>query len=101
MTCKHREQHPENAELPIEVSLEHFDQCFTPERRLEAFTWMRERSALGTRCLIADHDLLLQEVRWSHDRIAELTHELAGRPRRKAARMAYRARARRRTRSNR
>lgn len=99
--CKHREQHPENTILPDDVSLEHFDQCFTPERRAEAWTWMRERSELGTRCLLAAHDSLLDELRWSHDRIAELTRELNGRPRRKAARTAYRARARRRTRSRR
>ncbi|HEY2086274.1 MAG TPA: hypothetical protein VGH54_09645 [Mycobacterium sp.] len=97
-TCKHREVCPENVMLPDDVALEHFDQCFTPERRMEAWTWMRERSELGTRCLMADHDGLLHELRWSHDRIVTLTRELGATPRRKAARVAYRSRARRRTR---
>lgn len=101
MTCKHRETYPENTLLPDDVSLEHFDQCFTPERRAEAWTWMRERSELGTRCMMADHDGLARELRWSHDRIVQLTTELAAKPRRSATRAAYRARARRRTRSRR
>lgn len=101
MTCKHREEHPENTVMPIDVSLEHFDQCLTPERRLEAWGWMRDRSEIATRCLMADHVGLLDELRWSHDRIVELTRELAGRPRRKAARAAYRRRQRSHHRRNR
>jgi len=99
--CKHREQYAENVILPDDVALEHFDQCFTPERRAEAWTWMRERSELGSHCLLADHLGALDELFWSHIRIAELSNELTRKPHRRATRTAYRARARRRTRSHR
>jgi hypothetical protein len=53
--CKHIAEYGKGAEFPIAASLEHFDECFTPERRLEAYAWMRERSEVGTRCLMAGH----------------------------------------------
>jgi hypothetical protein len=99
--CKHREQHPEGTILPDDVSLEHFDQCFTPERRAEAWRWMRERSERGSYCLMADHEGALVELLHCHIRIAELSHDLTRQPGRSAMRTTYRARARRRTRSNR
>lgn len=99
--CWHLAQYGENVVLPIEVSLEHFDKCLAPERRLVAWGFLREQSELGRRCQMADHDMVLDELRWSHDRIVELTRELAGRPRRKAARAAYRRRQRSHHRRNR
>ena len=53
--CKHVEEYGEGVEFPLAASLEHFDECFPPERRLEAYGWMRERSEVGTRCLMAGH----------------------------------------------
>lgn len=101
MTCKHRETYPENALLPDDVALEHFDQCFTPERRMEAWTWMRERSELGSHCLLADHMGAVDDLFWCHQQITALRRDLARKPHRSATRTTYRARARRRTRRNR
>lgn len=53
--CKHIQEYGEGVEFPIAASLEHFDECFTPEHRLEAHLWLRERSEVGMRCLMAGH----------------------------------------------
>jgi len=99
--CRHVAEHGEGVEWPIDVSLDHFDNCLTPERRLDFYTRMRQWAVEATQCLIADHAGLLHEVQLLRERNGALVRELADRPRRKAARIAYRAPARRRTRSHR
>jgi len=100
--CPHRgpfmEAYIEGVMLPLGVGLEHFDQCMSPEGRLKAWTHLQELGERAGLCIRANHEGLLDELQWSHDRIAELSGELAGRLRGRAARIAYRAR---RTRSKR
>lgn len=97
--CKHHEEYGENVVLPIAVSLEHFDECFSPQRRLVAWTRMREWQEAASRCFIADHDGAVHELRACYLRIAELSHLLELSPQRRARWTAYHAR--RRTRRNR
>lgn len=99
--CPHRAKYGEGVEYPIADSLDHFDNCLPAATRLRYFERLQQWSAEARHCLMADHAGLLDEVRWMRDRVLHLTRELNGRPRRKAARIAYRARARRRTRSHR
>lgn len=96
--CKHRDQYGEGVELPTDVSLEHFDQCFTAERRLEMWGLLRERSDRATRCLIADHDGALVELHWCHERLIELADQLLTRPGRTARWSEYHRRQKRRNR---
>lgn len=99
--CKHRDQYPENVEMPLEASLEHFDQCFTAEGRLTMWEHTRDMALRAMRCRMQDHEGALVLLHECHLEIVQLRRELARKPSRQATRAAYRARARRRTRSHR
>jgi len=90
MTCVHRAEHPENSVWPVDVSLDHFDNCLDQEARLMTWRMTRQLADQASRCLMNDHAAA----------VAQLT-EILRRPHRSAVRVAYRARARRRTRSHR
>jgi len=96
--CEHQEQFErarlEGTALYAAVSLEHFDRCLNPLGRLAVWEQLQEMGDRSGMCVRANHDGLLDELEWAHGRIVELEREFAGRPRRKAARAAYRARRR-------
>jgi hypothetical protein len=54
--CKHAKQYGEGTTWPLDASLEHFDTCLTPERRLEVFGGIRDMAERGSRCTLHDHD---------------------------------------------
>ncbi len=54
--CKHAKQYGEGTTWPLDASLDHFDTCLTPERRLEVFGGIRDMAERGSRCLLHDHD---------------------------------------------
>jgi len=90
MICKHHSENPEGSPWPVEVSLDHFDNCLDQEARLTVWRMTRQIADQGGRCLALDHASSLARL-----------NDLLRRPHRRAARTAYRARARRRTRRNR
>lgn len=59
--CKHRKQYGETT-WPLEVSLEHFDTCLTPERRLEVFGGIRNMAERGSRCTLENHATAVRRV---------------------------------------
>jgi hypothetical protein len=101
MTCTHHAENPEGIVWPVEVSLDHFDNCLDQEARLMTWRMTRQLADQASRCFQADHEGALLALHTCHEQIAILTHTLSRRARRSAIKATYRARARRRTRSHR
>lgn len=89
MTCKHHAENPEGIVWPVEVSLDHFDNCLDHEARLMTWRMTRQLADQAGRCLREDHTGALDYLRSLH------------RPRPIRQGRAYRRRAMRRTRSRR
>lgn len=62
-TCKHRAQYGENAQMPAEVSLEHFDECTDPEVRAMVWRMCNQLADVAARCIRHDHAGALEHLR--------------------------------------
>lgn len=70
--CKHAKQYGEGTTWPLDASLDHFDTCLTPERRLEVFGGIRDMAERGSRCTLHDHDGAVRQVQACLEEIATL-----------------------------
>jgi hypothetical protein len=91
VTCKHYAEHGEGVVWPVDVSLDHFDNCLDAEARHMVWRTTRQLADSAARCFREDHDGAIYQLRRSHH----------PRPVRGERGGNYRARARRRTRRNR
>ena len=53
--CYHEREFGEGVEWPNDASLNHFDNCLTPEGRQFVWDGARQMADRGSRCLLEDH----------------------------------------------
>jgi hypothetical protein len=60
--CSHFTEHGEGVEWPIEVSLEHFDDCLEPEQRLQRWEQARDMANRAIQCNMSDHAGAIDQI---------------------------------------
>jgi hypothetical protein len=61
--CMHFAECGEGVEWPIEISLEHFDDCLEPEQRLQRWEQTRDMVNRAIQCNMSDHAGAIEQIR--------------------------------------